>query len=110
VQGIITPVGYLLVHPGYLDTSHLTVLTADCFSRQRPLQAGELLFKATQMIGIADALGVRCDGPVLVFTVMFMEYTPGGGLRQPTFKGLRMIRRRVNVLSGDLGLEGSPQC
>jgi len=27
--------------------------------------------------------------PVLVCTVKFMEYTPGGGLRQPVFKGLR---------------------
>jgi len=27
--------------------------------------------------------------PVLVCTAKFMEYTPDGGLHQPTFKGLR---------------------
>jgi|GEM_PF-6643170 len=27
--------------------------------------------------------------PILICTVKFMEYTPGGGLRQPAFKGLR---------------------
>jgi len=36
-----------------------------------------------------DFEGAAWLEPVLVCTVRFMEYTPGGGLRQPVFKGLR---------------------
>jgi len=39
--------------------------------------------------GFPDFDGAKWISPVLVCTVQFMERTPGGGLRQPVFKGLR---------------------
>jgi len=55
----------------------------------RRMAAEERVGKEKYYASFPDFEGAVWLEPVLVCTVKFMEYTPGGGLRQPVFKGLR---------------------
>jgi len=55
----------------------------------RRMAAAERARKENHCASFPDFEGAAWLEPVLVCTVKFMEYTPGGGLRQPVFKGLR---------------------
>jgi len=53
------------------------------------MMAVKLFSKHEHYASFPDFEAVARLKPLLVCTVKFMKYTPGGGLRQPVFKGLR---------------------
>lgn len=54
---------------------------------------GQLIYKGHVTLGVGGDNFRKTKDTVQINTPTFMDYTSGGGMRQPVFKGLRFDKR-----------------